>query len=310
VRGIAVEVKDLGTKLQLTNHTGHDLIVLGYDREPYLRVGPRGVFENTRSPATYLNRTLIATAPPPRSADATAPPQWKRIGGGPSVLWHDHRLITRRARIHRWSRAIATRPCDHRLGHTSARRCAHGDGIGRDRVGAPTVAVAVRRRRVGIGRADHGAEPHPPMAAVLAIALATISLVETLHVLVCGARPPRRPDPGWARAPTRSRGWCSGCWRWPGCVERSGRRGAGGADRHHLPLRAGGLADATTLGHSQYRPRFPVGGAPLGDGHPRRGRRFGRRQRAAAPNCGPGPPPVIARERAGTRHQLSSAQPA
>ena len=91
VRGIRVEVIDLGDRLQLTNDTDRDVVVLGYDGEPYLRVGPRGVFENRRSPATYLNRTRVPDARPPRSADPDAAPRWRRVADGPVASWHDHR---------------------------------------------------------------------------------------------------------------------------------------------------------------------------------------------------------------------------
>src|SRR5579859_832700 len=90
-RGLAVHAVDLGNKLELENHTGHDVIVVGYDAEPYLRVGPRGVFQNARSPAVYLNRTRTGNVPVPASADPHAPPRWQRLGGGTQVRWHDHR---------------------------------------------------------------------------------------------------------------------------------------------------------------------------------------------------------------------------
>jgi len=89
--GIHVQADDLGNKLQLDNHTGHDIVVLGYDDEPYLRVGPTGVFENVRSPAVYLNRTRTGNVPVPASADPHAPAQWHRVGDGTTVRWHDHR---------------------------------------------------------------------------------------------------------------------------------------------------------------------------------------------------------------------------
>jgi hypothetical protein len=89
--GIHVQADDLGNKLRLDNHTGRDIVVLGYDDEPYLRVGPAGVFENVRSPAVYLNRTRTGNVPVPASADPHAPPQWHRIGAGTTVRWHDHR---------------------------------------------------------------------------------------------------------------------------------------------------------------------------------------------------------------------------
>jgi hypothetical protein len=91
VPGVEIEVVDLGTKVQLTNHTAHDVVVLGYDGEPYLRVGPRGVYENVRSPATYFNRSITITGAPPKQADAKATPVWRRVSGGDTARWHDHR---------------------------------------------------------------------------------------------------------------------------------------------------------------------------------------------------------------------------
>jgi hypothetical protein len=91
VPGLHVGVTDLGTKVELTNDGARDVVVLGYDAEPYLRVGPRGVFENVRSPATYLNRSTTITSKPPRSADPTAPPVWRKLSDGTTARWHDHR---------------------------------------------------------------------------------------------------------------------------------------------------------------------------------------------------------------------------
>jgi hypothetical protein len=91
VPGIAVRVVDLGSQLEITNHTGRDVVVLGYDGEPYLRVGPKGTFENRRSPATYVNRTTRGTTSIPKSADSSAPPEWRKVGDAPVARWHDHR---------------------------------------------------------------------------------------------------------------------------------------------------------------------------------------------------------------------------
>ncbi|MCU1486222.1 MAG: hypothetical protein JWN67_2968, partial [Actinomycetia bacterium] len=65
---------------------------LGYEDEPYLRIGRDGVFENRRSPATYLNATRTGGEQPPADATADATPRWVRIGDGPTARWHDHRL--------------------------------------------------------------------------------------------------------------------------------------------------------------------------------------------------------------------------
>jgi hypothetical protein len=91
VAGLHVRITDLGTKVELTNDTGREVVVLGYDREPYLRVGPKGVFENRRSPATYLNRTTTITKAAPKSADPDAAPVWRRVSSGTTASWHDHR---------------------------------------------------------------------------------------------------------------------------------------------------------------------------------------------------------------------------
>jgi hypothetical protein len=91
VAGLTVKVDDLGNKLEVDNGTGREITVLGYDNEPYLMVGPLGVYQNARSPAVYLNRTRTGTTPVPKSADAAAPPEWQRIGSGTVVRWHDHR---------------------------------------------------------------------------------------------------------------------------------------------------------------------------------------------------------------------------
>jgi hypothetical protein len=80
-----------GDELELTNRTGQEVLVLGYRLEPYLRVGPDGVFENRRSPSSYTNRFRNAPTSIPPEYDPQAAPEWRRLGDGPSVAWHDHR---------------------------------------------------------------------------------------------------------------------------------------------------------------------------------------------------------------------------
>ena len=80
-----------GEQLELTNRSAKEVVVLGYRMEPYLRIGPAGVFENRRSPSTYTNRFRTAPTEIPSEFDPKAVPEWRRIGDGPSVAWHDHR---------------------------------------------------------------------------------------------------------------------------------------------------------------------------------------------------------------------------
>ena len=64
--GLDVELIEDGARVELTNTGPTEVTVLGYEDEPYLRVGPEGVFENTRSPAVYQNRSLERAGRGPR----------------------------------------------------------------------------------------------------------------------------------------------------------------------------------------------------------------------------------------------------
>ena len=91
--GVDIEVVEAGNRLALTNRTADEVVVPGYAKEPYLRVGPEGVFENLRSPATYRNRARFPTDQVPAIAqNPNAPPQWRKVTAEPSVRWHDHRV--------------------------------------------------------------------------------------------------------------------------------------------------------------------------------------------------------------------------
>ena len=92
VPGLHVAVRELGARLEVRNDTASDALILGYQGEPYLRVGPAGVYENARSPSVFLNRSQTVGAKVPASYDAQAPPEWRRTGRGREVSWHDHRV--------------------------------------------------------------------------------------------------------------------------------------------------------------------------------------------------------------------------
>lgn len=91
VDGVSVAVVDAGSRLELRNTSGADVVVLGYDGDPYLRVGPDGVFENAHSSATALNAERFGRTPIPISADSDAAPVWRRVSSDDTVRWHDHR---------------------------------------------------------------------------------------------------------------------------------------------------------------------------------------------------------------------------
>lgn len=91
VPGLVVRVIDAGSRIELLNRTGETVTVLGYQDEPYLRIGPDGVFTNLRSPATYLNADRNATTAIPDDADPKAPPRWQRLDDASDARFHDHR---------------------------------------------------------------------------------------------------------------------------------------------------------------------------------------------------------------------------
>ena len=80
------------TFLDLTVQPGTEVVVLGYEAEPYLRVDDSGtVWANTRSPAYYLNNDRYARVSVPATASPDAAPSWVQVGGGGRFGWHDHR---------------------------------------------------------------------------------------------------------------------------------------------------------------------------------------------------------------------------
>lgn len=91
----AVEVAVVGgdSFLQITATAGHEVTVLGYDNEPYLRIDADGTIEqNAKSPAVVMNQARYGRIDTTSTADATAPPVWQRIGGGGTYVFHDHRI--------------------------------------------------------------------------------------------------------------------------------------------------------------------------------------------------------------------------
>ncbi len=91
VPGLSVAVLQFGDEFELVNRTGTEVLVPGYSGEPYLRIGPDGVWRNANSPATYLNLDRYGDAQPPANADADAEPDWQQVSTEARYVWHDHR---------------------------------------------------------------------------------------------------------------------------------------------------------------------------------------------------------------------------
>lgn len=91
VPGLTVQVLQFGDELQLVNETDSEVLVPGYDGDPYLRIGPDGVWRNANSPATYINLDRYAQVDLPDNAVRRAAPDWVQVSTEPHYVWHDHR---------------------------------------------------------------------------------------------------------------------------------------------------------------------------------------------------------------------------
>lgn len=93
VPGLEVKVVEAGSRLEVENRTGQELIVIGYKGEPFLRIGPDGVFENRLSPTTYISRSRKGGTPPRAAEEArVGDTDWAKVSSEPLARWHDHRI--------------------------------------------------------------------------------------------------------------------------------------------------------------------------------------------------------------------------
>jgi hypothetical protein len=107
-----LEVRFLPDKsaLWVSNRTGVEVRVLGYQGEPWWRIGPDAVFENTVAPSRFADRPAEAAA----HADAKAEPQWHRVSAGSVARWQDHRSVWHGSPP---EAVTSDRGSDHRLRH-------------------------------------------------------------------------------------------------------------------------------------------------------------------------------------------------
>lgn len=89
--GVSAEVLEGGNRLQVSSPRT-EAVVIGYQDEPFLRIGPAGVFQNLNSPSTYRSATRLGQGELPPRADAKKAPEWKRVRAGSVAQWYDHRV--------------------------------------------------------------------------------------------------------------------------------------------------------------------------------------------------------------------------
>lgn len=91
--GVTVQVLNREDSLQLTNRSDQDIVVIGYEDEPYARIDADGtVAVNENSKATYINEERDGVVPVPDGVDPKAAPVWKVLDKTGRFAWHDHRI--------------------------------------------------------------------------------------------------------------------------------------------------------------------------------------------------------------------------
>jgi len=95
VPGVKVDVAYSATyQLIVENPTPTELTLLADTGEPFLRIGPEGVFGNFKSPTWYGSNVPLGLSkfPPQAEPGADVPPRWSRVSVQPTWGWYDHRL--------------------------------------------------------------------------------------------------------------------------------------------------------------------------------------------------------------------------
>ncbi|PTL58823.1 hypothetical protein [Paraconexibacter algicola] len=91
--GVTTQILNREDSLELTNRSDRDIVVLGYEDEPYARIDADGtVAVNENSKSTYINEERDGNVPVPAGVDPKAEPRWKVLDKTGRFAWHDHRI--------------------------------------------------------------------------------------------------------------------------------------------------------------------------------------------------------------------------
>lgn len=98
--GIQVRMLDADEQMELVNRSGREVVVHGYEGEPYARITSEGpVFVNVLSPSMAPSNDRLGHSPPNGNEDASAAPRWVKVGDGGRYRWFDRRTHYRKAGV-------------------------------------------------------------------------------------------------------------------------------------------------------------------------------------------------------------------
>lgn len=89
---VTFEIVNSDEYLLVRNDGEDEVAVPGYTGEPYLCIGPDGVWRNENSVATYLNADRYGETTVPSGIGGDAEPRWEQVSREGVYAWHDHRI--------------------------------------------------------------------------------------------------------------------------------------------------------------------------------------------------------------------------
>jgi hypothetical protein len=91
--GVSARMLNYDDSIEVRVEPGHELVVYGYEDEPYLRYLADGTVEvNDRAPSRYLNEDRYGQSDVPEDASPDARPVWEPVAEHGRYAWHDHRV--------------------------------------------------------------------------------------------------------------------------------------------------------------------------------------------------------------------------
>jgi hypothetical protein len=89
--GVAVDIVGSDTFVRVRS-VGHDVMISGYQNEPYMHITTTGdVFVNDGSQTTLINGNRYGNVDTSNFVESPTP-VWRKIGTNGTAMWHDHRV--------------------------------------------------------------------------------------------------------------------------------------------------------------------------------------------------------------------------